>query len=75
MPTAVQRQVPTTQKIQRSVEVRQVEFAREAVDVIVIVRRRLPTIQKVQKLVEVSKVQFGGRIEKNVKFGRHSSSM
>ena len=56
MPTAVQRQVPTTQKIQRSVEVRQVEFAREAVDVIVIVRRRLPTIQKVQKLVEVSKV-------------------
>ena len=56
MPTAVQRQVPTIQKIQRSVEVRQVEFAREAVDVIVIVRRRLPTIQKVQKLVEVSKV-------------------
>ena len=56
MPVMVQRQV------QKTVEVPQIPFIDEAVDVPVIVQRQVPIVQRVQKTVEASQAQSTDKV-------------
>ena len=48
------KQIP---QVQKTVEVPQIQFIDEAVDVPVVMRRQVPVVQKMQKTVEASQVQ------------------
>ena len=51
----LQRQVPTFQRAQKTVEVPLVQNPRLVVDVLVVLQRQVPTILQVQKTVEFPK--------------------
>lgn len=53
----MQRQMPTIQKMQTTVEVPQLQCIDRVVDVPVVMRRQVPIIQRVHKIVEVKQVQ------------------
>ena len=50
------------EKVQKTVEVSQVQFIDKTIDVPVVRQRRVPTIQPVQKTVEKPQVQFPDRV-------------
>merc|ERR1712066_778885 len=62
VPVVKQRQVPSIQKIQKTVEVPQVQYVDRIVDVPVVKQRQVPAIQKLQKTVEVPQVQYIDRV-------------
>merc|ERR1711920_602016 len=57
VPVVKQMQVPSVQKVQRTVEVPQVQYIDRVVDVPVVKQRQVPSIQKVQKPVTVPVIE------------------
>ena len=62
LPVVLQRQVPMSLRVQKTVEVPQVRYIDEIVDEPVVMRGQVPTTQTVQKTVEASQVQFPDRV-------------
>ena len=62
LPVVLQRQVPMSLRVQKTVEVPQVRYIDEIVDEPVVVQGQVPTTQTVQKTVEASRVQFPDRV-------------
>merc|ERR1712083_283732 len=62
VPVTKQRQVPSIQKMGRTVEVPQIQYIDRVVDVPVVKQRQVPSIQKVQRTVEVPQVQYIDRV-------------
>ena len=62
VPVVLQRQKPVIQKVQKTVEVSQVQYVDKIVDVPVLAQRQVPVIQTVQKTVEVQRVQLLDRV-------------
>ena len=57
-----QRQVPMVQKVQKIVDLPQVEYIDRADDVPVLKQWQVPLIQKVQMIVGIPKMQCNGRV-------------
>ena len=62
VPVALQWQVPMVQKVQKTVEVPQVQYIGKIGDVSVVTQGQVPTIQTVQRTVGVPQVQFPDRV-------------
>ena len=62
VPAVLQRQVPMSQRVRKTVEVPQVQYIGEIVDEPVVMQGQVSTTQTVQKTVEVSQVQFPDRV-------------
>ena len=61
-PVVQQRQVPTVQTVQKTMENPQAQFLDEVVGMPVVVQRKVPMIQRVQKTVEVPQIQYVDKI-------------
>ena len=62
LPVVLQRQVPMSLWVQKTVEVPQVRYIDEIVDEPVVMQGQVPTAQTGQKTVEMSQVQFPDRV-------------
>ena len=57
-----ERQVPTVQTVQKTMENSQAQFLDEVVGMPVVVQRKVPMVQRVQKTVEVPQIQYVDKV-------------
>ena len=57
-----QRQEPTVQTVQKTMENPQAHFLNEVVSMPVVVQHKVPMIQRVQKTVEVPQIQYVDKV-------------
>merc|ERR1712209_380195 len=62
IPVVQQRQVPTVQTVQKTVEVPQLQFIDKVVDIPVVAQRQIPMVQTVEKTVEIPQLQIVEKI-------------
>merc|ERR1712064_129760 len=58
VPVIMQRQVPAVQRVQKMVEVPQLQFIDRVVDIPVVQQRQVPTVQTVQQTIEIPQMQY-----------------